>query len=160
MTLPVELAVRPMHDGERAWVIDSWKRSYCKSWDALSYPTTETGGTDYDMFMSDYTPVILALLESTPVQVVHLQADADAAIAWACSGDGVLHYTYVKRLWRKYGVCRWFMGQLGLLNRSIEYTHRTRQCERTYVRGARIEPDIKIPKEWQYRKFKAWRKAS
>jgi hypothetical protein len=153
MICPVDLTVRSMLDGERSWVIDSWKRSYCKSWDALTYPS-------FDVFMGDYAPVIVDLIERAPVVVAHLKDEPLAAVAWACLDGDTLHYAYVKRRWRQVGVCRWFMGQLGLLDRPIEYTHRTRLCEREHKNGIRIEAAVEIPKSWQYRRFKAWRKAS
>lgn len=128
--LPVTL--RPALPTDRGFVVDSWLRSYAGS------PMAELAGRAYWTGHKRVVERILA--EGAPVHVACSIDDPGTLFGWACKGDA-LHYVYVKREFRRFGLARSLLrGMTG----AVVYSHRTTLCS-----------SLPIPAAWSYDPYAA-----
>ena len=111
----------PMRETDRAFVLDSWLRSYLES--PLG---TALGG---DRFFLHQRPVSERLLRACRVVVARPLDWPEGIAGWACAdsapGVFVLHYAVVKRDYRRIGVGRRMLAELGLGEQAVKvFTHR------------------------------------
>lgn len=104
MSAVVELPVRAMREGDLAFVVDSWKRSY--------EGAAAVAGCDHEHYRVEMTRTIKRLVGRPEVEVRILTApdDDDHLLGFAAftrSGPSAeLHYVYVKQDFRGSGYAR------------------------------------------------------
>lgn len=136
-TPPVPMTVRAMREEDRAFVLDSWVRSYIGKTDGDGYD-------DRGELRRDYTPVVRDLLSRCTVLVACLEDEPSAIVGWLAVEGDVLHYALVKPRWRKLGIARWLLADYAPLR--VVYTHRTSDADK-----------CPVPPTWEYRRWKIWK---
>ena len=121
-----------MRDDDRAYVISSWLNSYAEVGrrqrvvDRASKDVLDEGGefrgTQRSVYFALYEPIVKQLLARSTVAVATLPENPDVVLGWMAIEDDVLHYLLVKPRWRKLGIAKWLLGQLGDIN--AVFTHR------------------------------------
>lgn len=137
-----------MRDDDRAYVISSWLNSYAevgrrpRRVDPKTKEVQDEGGefrgTARGAYFAIYEPIVKQLLARSTVAVATLPEEPDVVLGWMAIEDDVLHYLLVKPRWRRLGIARWLLGQLGDIN--AVYTHRPAPSV-----GARL-----IPASWSF----------
>lgn len=133
--------MRPMRPDERAFVLDSWIRSYYD------------GSTSYLRWISKpafcalYDDVCRKLTRDCQVMVEPAPGDDEIIAGWACSEQGGLHYVYVREAYRRAGIASaliagkdaesWYShetwsGKRLLRGLSLEWQHRPEKLESHY----------------------------
>jgi GNAT superfamily N-acetyltransferase len=112
--------VRAMVDGDGNFVRDSWKRGMRKMYPQVSeYKFYEWAEAHVSKLIAQHG--------------VHIACDPDDEnyiLAWACVGEGQIHFIYVKHPLRGAGVATRLLGKLlGKPEGAIPCTHWTRHAE-------------------------------
>lgn len=137
--------IRPLEDDDRDFVRDAWLQSAASGFAYRQIPA------------ADYKLQMRALIEMTLERCVVIgvadKSRPERIIGWSASEHTVddddrdvvtIHYVYVKHDWRKKGVGRALVSNLG--GDVIRYSHAN-------TTSSRIGP----AKGWQYNPFTLWR---
>ncbi len=65
------------------------------------------------MYFELYTPVVRRLVDDGVVSVAHDPELPDTVVGFRVMRDGVLHYVFTKRIFRRMGVAKWMLRDLG-----------------------------------------------
>lgn len=123
--------IRAARPDEQRFIASSWVASYAESDFAR-----QLARADYFAGQNRLVDAILARAS------VRVDERDDIIAGWACTeGADVVHYVYVRQLYRREGVAR------GLLEE-----HLARACRVSHRMRGR-EP---LPKGWRYNPFDAW----
>lgn len=128
------LLLRPGREGDLPLVYHSWLHTLREA-----DPWGEISRTAY--FRGQHA-VIEGLLSRSQLVVAALEDDQDQILGYAVAAPPVLHWLYVKSLFRHYGVARALLEHLGIAA-PVTYSHRTKWCRRLFPDGV-------------YDPFKAW----
>jgi GNAT superfamily N-acetyltransferase len=115
-----EIKTREMVPDDEGLVMDSWLRSFRPSWFAGPLPN--------DLYYDIYRPIIRDRVRARSGARVLVATDTEdtAILGWMCfEGNDVVHYIYVKDLFRKKGVARALIQSAGLGD-AVRYTFRTK----------------------------------
>jgi hypothetical protein len=129
----VPFKVRGMVKGDRPLILGTLLNSYYRG------AVAPLKFISYQTFMVLYGPIVEKLLKTSEVRIASNPEDPDTVIAWAIVQSGILHFVWVKDSYRRNGVCRALLRDLG---DKVVYSHETLVFRR-HVAGA-------FPK-WQYR---------
>ncbi len=116
MTLPIIL--RPMHDGDLGFVIETWLRS------------NRRGGGYHGEDCSDpvywhgQRRLVDRLLSTCTTMVAESTTEANLIAGWICRTPETVHYAYVRGPFRRMGVFRLLLGT----EIPRTYSHRTGMC--------------------------------
>lgn len=111
--LPVLL--RPLAEGDVNFVLNSWLKSYEDSgW-------TKVAGKAY---WKGHRIAILRLIRSAHVVIACDPEDHDTILGWACTNGRYVHYVYVKRAFRRYGLAKRLLADHVKMLSPVVYTHR------------------------------------
>ncbi len=85
-------------DTDKFFILSSWLRSYRKS-DAVK-------GINNTVFYGQHHQLVETLLSSERVGILYNEEEPDQIIGWICVDNtpGVLHYVYVKNVFRRNGL--------------------------------------------------------
>jgi L-amino acid N-acyltransferase YncA len=93
--------LRPAQETDHPLIYASWLKSqyYGNSW------FKQIGR---DIFFNGYKQVIAGRLATAKTVVVCLEADPDVVLGYACYSpdETTLHYVYVKKAWRQFGIAK------------------------------------------------------
>lgn len=128
------ICLRPGREGDLPLVYHSWLHTLREAspWDVLSRT----------VYFRGQHAVIENILARAGLVVAALEDDPDQILGYAVAEPGVLHWVYVKSLFRRYGVARALLAELDLPS-PVVYTHKTKWCARLFKNGV-------------YDPFKAW----
>lgn len=109
------------------FIFNSWLKSYKESHFARSMTNT--------VFYAEHHKVISRLLNSCEVYVACSRDDDDSLYGWAVgeyvSGHLVIHFIYVKQVFRNMGIGKLLLSQFNFNPESAAlYTHNTRMGEK------------------------------
>jgi hypothetical protein len=119
----VKAEIREATDDDRRFVAASWYDDYWKRWGEknVSRPTYHTGqGTRIDN-----------LLVSCLTLVAYFPQAPDEVLGWACMEGSVLHYCYVKAVYRRRGIASGILAGKGIK----VYTHATDAAGKAFARS-------------------------
>jgi GNAT superfamily N-acetyltransferase len=122
--------LRAMREDDRNYVLSSWLRSYAES--------GEFRGVTRSVYFALYEPLVKQLLARSTVAVATLPDAPDVVLGWMAIESDCLHYLLVKPRWRKLGIGRWLLQQIGEVD--AVYTH-------AFPRGA---GEKLVPASWSY----------
>ena len=143
--------IRPWHKEDRAFVANSWLRSFSYShW---------AGFLDTEAYWREYTPLVDRLLDTPGVRVDVFcnPEDQDQIMAWVCwepapdHGPPILHYLFVKAAFRDSKAMKPQLGvklleHAGMAHgKRFNFTFRTQQWDRyrqTHRLNAHFSPEI------------------
>lgn len=116
-----EVHIRPATEGDLPFIVDSWMRSYSKS--------VTVARPIYDRFQRELierllkaSTVLVACNSESPSQLFgYVVAQRRGAVV-------VLHYVYVKQIFRHFGIAAALLSHVGAQGR-CQYTHRTKKGE-------------------------------
>ena len=93
--------IRDLRPDDLNFILATWLRG-------LYYGCAWFSQIPKDIFMSNYRPVIEAILLNGTTRVACLKDDQDVILGYSVCGreDSVLHWTFVKSSWRGIGVAR------------------------------------------------------
>lgn len=114
----VELALRPMVDGDLAFVMSTWMRSYAGR---------VQGIVRKDVFHEHHRRLAERLIASERVTVACSPTSETTIHGWCCTGNAspVLHYAYVPPELRRVGLAREMIrSSLGAYPERIDASHR------------------------------------
>lgn len=98
-----KIKIRPMADGDTAFVMSSWLKNYKYSGLAVSRMR------DSEYFTS-YQPIVEKLVTISDIYVASLREDTDVIIGYLAiqrlTESDIIHYIFVKEHWRKVGIAR------------------------------------------------------
>ena len=112
---------------------NGWRKGSQRSSDA---PIDLIGTIPKHDFMITYQKVIEALLKKSQINIACLKEDDDVILGYSVSQGDILHWVFVKDLWRKIGVSKMLIAK-----ETKFVTHLTRL-------GRNIKPN-----EWRYNPF-------
>lgn len=98
-------------------ILDSWLRSY------HHHSGAWLGWLTYEGFASLYGPMVRRILRRSVVRVARLRSDRCEVVGWAAAEGSVVHYIFVKGIFRREGVARTLLA--GMLDKPAIYTHET-----------------------------------
>ena len=126
--------VRPMAPDERAFVIDSWVRSY----ERLMRPHEPTWGLSRWAHVSRVAQWCMA---HGAVRISSVAEHPDIVLGWCCFGKDRLDYLYVKAAVRRRGIASELLASVGV-PRGARVTHRPIPALRTEMdaRGWQFRP--------------------
>ena len=87
-------AVRHLDDTAIPFILNSWLKSY--RW-------SDKDNADY---FRNLSPRIKQLIKTNRVMVATLAGEPDCYVGWVCGTQGVLHYVYVKSVFRRDGIAK------------------------------------------------------
>lgn len=119
MTLPI--AFRDGTDADAGLIFSSWLRSY---YDARPPAIWDIQREVY-FADSGHHGVVERILRVSRVLIAHPPDDPDEVYGWACGGAGLLHYVYVKELWRRKGVATRLVAEVAP-GPTLTVSHRTK----------------------------------
>lgn len=137
-TEQLPIILRPATQDDVNFVLNSWLKSFKESsWFNIS-------GKPY---WRGHRLLILKLMRTKELTIACMKDDTNAIVGWSCTEPGVIHYVYVKRPFRRFGVAKTLLAWAyapGEYNKSISYTHRTYHLN-----------DIKLPTHWAFDMYPA-----
>lgn len=123
--------LRAMRDEDRNYVLSSWLNSYGeiarrhRVVDPRTKAVLDEGGefrgTRRAVYFRLYEPIVQDLVTRSTIVVATLPEEPDVVLGWMAIENDCLHYLLVKPRWRRLGIGRWLLGQLGELD--AVYTH-------------------------------------
>jgi hypothetical protein len=121
-TPALEVAFRHMGPGDEALVRDSWVRTF-------RYGPLRQGVPEQRYFTDQRNRISRLLERGAQVLLAINPEDASQVLGWACfekrEGADVLHYLYVKSIFRRdFGIARRLLAEAGL-GEGLVYTHHT-----------------------------------
>lgn len=123
--------LRPVQPGDMGFIVNSWVRSYENS------PFARALGPAYLNLQDTIAKRIIAK-EAT--LVLCLSDDPETIVGWACTGENVVHYVYVKSAWRKRGLAKRLLAPY--MGRSdVAFTHEQDGRVRRWLRKGRQDVD-------------------
>lgn len=120
MTAPAPpiIGVRLALPDDMRFVSASWFESYWKATMVQEMP-------EYASYKAGQDALIRRLVERSQVTVAFAKEVPDEILGYAVMEGEVLHYAYVKSVYRRHGICK------GLIrSRAARYTHKTRLGEK------------------------------
>ena len=121
----VTVVLRAASQGDQAFVMDSWLRSFGKG------RTWVFRGVEGDRFYSGHREILENILQRSLVVVACLEEVPDAVLGWACIEPGCVHYTYVKNKYRRKGVATKLIAHAEKLMGTLSTcSHQTGQWKR------------------------------
>ena len=93
------------------------------TWLYSLYNGSQYSNMEKDTFMREYRQTIGTLMSKpgVTVTVACLQDDENVIVGWACWESDILHFIYMKKMWRRNGI------HFQLIPEIKRYTHITRQ---------------------------------
>lgn len=98
------LVVRPGVADDLGYVIDTWGRSL-----RGEYPDARTT----DFVDGVRRGIDRRLRDGAKVFVVHPNGESDLILGWACVDGPIVHYVYVRQAYRRLGVARRLIDEIG-----------------------------------------------
>lgn len=136
--------VRLMAPEERRFVANSWVASYASSDLARLMTPIDVWGKNKGEGGREYREgqnrLVDQLLARSSVRIVEVDS---IVAAWACLEGDVVHYVFVRRMYRALGYVRALL--VDELQRPTVYTHRSRD----------VDPR-RVPRGWRYDPWRAW----
>ena len=114
--------LRPMADGDRAFIINSWLKSY--------YDTPHVHWVPEGTYYRFYHDRVQQVLDRCGATIACNEEDASQIFGWVCRDGKTIHYVYVKQPYRTMGIAHTLIGQAA---GDIVCTHWTRICEQSKV---------------------------
>lgn len=107
----MSLLIRPAREGDMAFVIDAWKRSYEAS------PAVR--GADREHYRAEMSRAIRRLCSRATVRVACASEDDDHVVGFAAFSQpegarAELHYVYVKKDFRGMGIARKLLADVSV----------------------------------------------
>lgn len=125
---PMNLIIRPATDEDRPFIYQTWLRTFKHS----AIPRIQCDGRIY---FEGQTKLIASLLLRSNV-LVACDPEYPSVVYGYCVQEGrTLHWVYVKRVFRRFGVARALLFTSGLFQCS-EYSHKTKDAQ--YVVGSAV----------------------
>lgn len=111
--------IRPSTKEDVSFVMDSWLRSFRKS--------PYSGVVPRNLYVQVYSECIRQLLARGARLMVACNPEApEQILGFICyESPGVLHYVYVKELYRDSGIAKSLVAYAGLDRKTMRYTFRT-----------------------------------
>lgn len=137
-----KIIVRDAVEDDVALIMSSWLRSH-KQNGPQERKLTNT------VYFSNHVPIVRALVARCPILVAELEGVRDEALGWVCYDEPdadrfVVHYVYVKSVYRKQGVAKTLLKGAGWQpNQEIEASHIGIELKRK--QGAKWVPIINNP---------------
>ena len=119
------IVIRAMEDGDLPLVYDSWLKSLRHDQKHRKGDAALVRDADYYRWQRD---AIDDIMVQSPVWVACDPEDEGNVMGWACGMEPVLHYVYVKELFRGHGVARALIAkvrELGSGDEPLIVTHLT-----------------------------------
>ena len=110
-----DLEIRGYRGTDEGFVYGSWLKHY---WDIVEHDMRKS------IFMQYHHKVIEGILERGSVRVACSSVDDDQIIGYMVIEGSILHYVYVKSPFRKSGVCKLLVKDVGLRS-PLVVTHKT-----------------------------------
>lgn len=120
------MTIRDYEPNDRAMVANNWLRSFRESPYAKHMRN--------DVYYGGHSPLVNALIDACQIRVASIYVpshdlpsgpESRVDIGWVCFQPGVLHYAYVKELYRRSGVSSALLESAGVPNwEDPVYTHR------------------------------------
>lgn len=111
--------IRPMLDTDLNFVLSTWLKSYYEE-----QKRNGSKGVIYpkdDVFFQGHQAKIKEILKTAECSIATAPDDDSQILGWACFEKGIVHYIYVKQVFRKLGVAKRLMpAQVN------SYSHHTR----------------------------------
>ena len=109
-----------MRDADTNFVLSSWYKSLRAS--------RVAEGIKASVYRDEHLPIIKRLIEDSVVLVATSKANDNQVYGWiawdSANGETIVHYVYVKALFRRCGIAHYLFDYAGIGNR-ITATHRT-----------------------------------
>lgn len=134
--------IRQATAGDVSFILDSWVKSYRRTGLLYAQPKEKDGVTCVELPPQDYWDGHHALVERILRRASTLVAETKAApeiAAWICAEPPILHYVYVKQIFRRFGLCKAMLTGAGLTVASH------------WTPGAKH-----LPGEWRVDPYAAW----
>jgi len=144
------LAIRPMEQEDLEFVVDSWLKSNIHSdwakrlgaksdWnepiqDKRSF---ESMIAESRYYMTTHRLLIIDIINRFPVLIASMKKDKADLCGFACYGDGVVHYAYIKKPFRGFGLFKMMLHSLEDGGLPVLYSHETYRIKR-----------YRLPKHW------------
>lgn len=124
-----KIVVRAAVESDLAFIMSTWLRGlrYGNSWFKL---------IDKEAYYSKYTVVLNNLLRSSVVAVACLIDDPNVVVGYAVVSPETLHWVYVKKSWRGFGLAK----ELTQPFRITRVSHLTKLGRRLKPLGWRFDP--------------------